>query len=249
MIINEKTMVKMAIGGVGVLFALGVAVSGFSVIDTGEAGVVLRLGKYSGVMTEGLNFKTPIIDKVVKMDIREKNSLISTEVSSKDMQTIKVKLNMIYSLNPTEVGKIYQKYQTKVDKILIEPTLLEIVNSVTAKYDIEEFVSHRTEISQKIESQFKERVKGSGLMVKSISVTEHDFDEKFNSSITAKKIAQQDAEKAKYDLERVKLEAEAQKVKANTLTPLILQEKFLDKWDGKMPQYYSGNGLPLITTK
>jgi len=231
------------------LVAAGIVFNGATVIDTGETGVVLRLGKYSGTMYEGFNVKLPVIDQVIKMNIRETNSHVTTEVSSKDMQTIKLDLNMIYSLNPSEVGQIYKKYKTQIEQILIKPTLLEVINSIVANYDIEEFVSHRSEISKKIENEFKSRVSGSGLLVRSISITGHDFDDKFNASITRKKIAQQDAEKAKYDLERVKLEAEAQKVKANTLTPLILQEKFLDKWDGKMPQYYSGGGLPFITTK
>lgn len=237
----------------GVLFlalvAAGVVVNGATVIDTGETGVVLRLGKYSGTMQEGFNVKLPVVDQVVKMNIRETNSHVTTEVSSKDMQTIKLDLNLIYSLNPEEVGQIYKKYKTQIEQILITPTLLEVINSIVANYDIEEFVSHRSEISKKIENEFKSRVADSGLLVRSVSITGHDFDDKFNASITRKKIAQQDAEKAKYDLERVKLEAEAQKVKANTLTPLILQEKFLDKWDGKMPQYYSGNGLPFLTVK
>ncbi len=231
------------------LVAAGIIVNGATVIDTGETGVVLRLGKYSGTMQEGFNVKLPVVDQVVKMNIRETNSHVTTEVSSKDMQTIKLDLNLIYSLNPEEVGQIYKKYKTQIEQILITPTMLEVINSIVANYDIEEFVSHRSEISKKIENEFKNRVTDSGLLVRSVSITGHDFDDKFNASITRKKIAQQDAEKAKYDLERVKLEAEAQKVKANTLTPLILQEKFLDKWDGKMPQYYSGNGLPFLTVK
>ncbi|MCQ2363106.1 MAG: prohibitin family protein [Acidaminococcaceae bacterium] len=231
------------------LVAAGIVVNGATVIDTGETGVVLRLGKYSGTMQEGFNVKLPVVDQVVKMNIRETNSHVTTEVSSKDMQTIKLDLNLIYSLNPEEVGQIYKKYKTQIEQILITPTLLEVINSIVANYDIAEFVSHRSEISKKIENEFKNRVADSGLLVRSVSITGHDFDDKFNASITRKKIAQQDAEKAKYDLERVKLEAEAQKVKANTLTPLILQEKFLDKWDGKMPQYYSGNGLPFLTVK
>ena len=220
--------------------------SSATIIDTGEAGVVLRLGKYSGIMTEGFNFKVPFMDNVVKMDIRDKNSLISTEVSSKDMQTIKIKLNLIYALDGNEVGHIYQKYRTNVEKILIQPTLLEIINSTVAEYDIEEFVSNRSKISKKISDDFSERIKGSGVLVKSINLVEHNFNDKFDASITEKKIAQQNAEKAKYDLERVKLEAEAQKVKANTLTPMILQERAIDKWDGKLPQVVGSGAVPFV---
>lgn len=240
---------KTIFGTVAFCLAMGLVRGCARVIDTGEVGVVLRMGKYCETMTEGLNFKLPIVDEVEKMSIREVNSKLTTEVSSKDMQTIKVTINMIYSLNPKEVGQVYKKFKTDIETVLIKPTMLEVLNSIVANYDIENFVGKRSEISKRVESEFKRRVEGNGLLIRSVSITEHDFDDKFNDSITRKKIAQQDAEKAKYDLERVKLEAEAQKVKAHTLTPLILQEKFLEKWDGKMPQYYSGNSLPFITTK
>jgi hypothetical protein len=47
----------------------------------------------------------------------------------------------------------------------------------------------------------------------------------------------------------MKLEAEAQKVKQASLSPMVLQEMAINKWDGKMPQYFSGSQLPFITIK
>ena len=37
-------------------------------LQTGEKGVVLRLGRYAETMSEGLNFKIPVVDKVVKLN-------------------------------------------------------------------------------------------------------------------------------------------------------------------------------------
>lgn len=49
---------------VGMICAAVIA-SSLSVIETGERGVVLRLGRYAGTMDEGLNFKIPMVDRVV----------------------------------------------------------------------------------------------------------------------------------------------------------------------------------------
>ena len=59
-------------------------------------------------------------------------------------------------------------------------------------------------------------------------------------------MAEQGALKAKYDPERVTLEAEAHLKKQKSLNAMVLQEKAIDKWDGKLPQYYSGKELPFI---
>lgn len=221
----------------------------WTIIDTGERGVVLRLGRYVKTMDEGLNCKTPLIDKVVKLNIRDVNLTVDTEVSSGDMQTIKVQTSLIYALEPNSVGRIYQKYNVNYENILIKPLLLESINSVVANYPIESFVEKRAEISERIKSTFITKAGHDGIVVKSLMITEHDFSDEFNRAIENKKIAEQGALKAKYDLERVTLEAKAQMEKQKSLNAMVLQEKAIDKWDGKLPQYYSGGELPFILSK
>lgn len=238
--------VKVVAVSIMALLVLSFSSSCFSVIETGERGVVLRLGKYPGTLEEGLNIKFPLIDRVVKLPVRDTKYTAKLEVSSSDMQTISVEESLVYALNTKDVGSIYQKYGNKYEEILIKPTLAEITNSVIAAYPIEQFVEKRSEISDKINQRFTEKVKDSGVIVKSLSLTNHDFSDEYNKAIEAKKVAEQGALKAKYDLERVTLEAEAQLKKQKSLNSMVLQEKAIDKWDGKMPQYFSGKELPFI---
>lgn len=65
-------------GGFGKLFLtvaviiilITVAGGSFYTIEPGERGVVLRFGQYSKTTNPGLNFKIPLIDDVVKVDIK-----------------------------------------------------------------------------------------------------------------------------------------------------------------------------------
>lgn len=241
----DKIKLTICCGVIFIMFMLGL--SCLKIVETGERGVVLRMGKFVGIMDEGLNFRIPLIDKVEKLNIREVNFSSTGEVSSKDMQTIHVDVSLIYALNPAEVGRVYQKYSTKYEETLIKPTLAEITNSIIANYPIEEFVEKRTEISNKINQAFVEKTTNSGIVVKSLLITNHDFSDEYNKAIESKKVAEQGALKAKYDLERVTLEARAQQEKQKSLSPMVLQEKAIDKWDGKLPNYYSGNNLPFLT--
>ena len=243
---NQESVIKFGCAIVAGLAGLAILWSSWTIIDTGERGVVLRLGRYSETMDEGLNLKTPIIDKVVKLNIRDVNLAVETEVSSGDMQTIKVKTSLIYALDAKSVGSIYQKYNVNYESILIKPLLLESINSVVANYPIESFVEKRSEISERIKETFIAKAGHNGILVKSLMITEHDFSDEFNRAIENKKIAEQGALKAKYDLERVTLEAKAQMEKQKSLNAMVLQEKAIDKWDGKLPQYYSGGELPFI---
>ena len=125
-----------------------------TIIETGERGVILRLGKYTGIMDEGFNFKMPI-DHVIKMSVRDQKYNAKAEVSSSDMQTILVVESLVYSIDPKHVGDIYKKYQLMYENILIRPILAEVTNSVIAAYPIERFVEKRSEIYDRIDrSQF-----------------------------------------------------------------------------------------------
>ncbi len=229
-----------------VLMVLGS--SGYT-IDTGERGVVLRFGKLTGIADEGLHIKVPFIDRVEKLSVRDNNLAIKSEVSSSDIQTIMVEVGLVYSLDPLKVDKIYQTYGANIEETLIRPTLAEKINAIIAQYPIEAFVEKRTEISNRINNAFSEQVAGSGILVRNLLIVNHDFSDDFNKAIEDKKIAEQGALTAGFTLERMKLEAEAQKIKQQSLSPMVLQEMAINKWNGKLPEYFSGSQLPFLTIK
>ena len=54
---------------IGVLFLVNIVYSSFYTIEPGEQGVVLRFGKFTKLAPPGLNFKVPLIDDVIKVDV------------------------------------------------------------------------------------------------------------------------------------------------------------------------------------
>lgn len=239
--------IKLTLFAVFLLVGISVLFSSFTIIETGERAVVLRLGEYKYVMNEGINFKVPVIDRAIKMSVRDTTYNSKLEVSSKDMQTIEVENTLIYALDPEKLGNIYKAYGDKYEATVIKPTLAEVTNAVIAAYPIEEFVEKRAEISQRISDAFVMKTQDSGIIVKSLLITNHDFSDEYNKAIEAKKVAEQGALKAKYDLEKTRLDAEAQTLKQKSLSEMVLREKFIDKWDGKLPQYMGNGGqMPFL---
>lgn len=93
-----------------------------------------------------------------------------------------------------------------------------------------------------------------GITVAACSIIEHDFSDEFDQAIERKLIASQnDLEKVKYEAEaeitKAKGIAEANRIMQESLTPLLIQRMYIEKWDGKMPQV-SGSGVtPMIQVK
>ena len=233
---NNRNLPKIAKIVSGIIIAFIAIMSSFSIIETGERGVVLRLGEYKYTMNEGLNFKAPFIDSVYKMQIRDRSYNSDVEVSSKDMQTIKISSSLVYSLDSQKVGDIYRRYGNNIESTIIKPTVAEVINATIAQYPIEEFVSKRDEISKRIMGTIQTRLSDIGIDIKSFLITNHDFSDDYNKAIEQKKIAEQAAITAEYNKQKAQLDSEANKYRNEGLSKYVLMEKFLDKWDGHMPK-------------
>lgn len=238
---NNGNLPKIAKIVSGIIIAFIAIMSSFSIIETGERGVVLRLGEYKYTMNEGLNFKAPFIDSVYKMQIRDRSYNSDVEVSSKDMQTIKISSSLVYSLDSQKVGDIYRRYGNNIESTIIKPTVAEVINATIAQYPIEEFVSKRDEISKRIMGTIQTRLSDIGIDIKSFLITNHDFSDDYNKAIEQKKIAEQAAITAEYNKQKAQLDSEANKYRNEGLSKYVLMEKFLDKWDGHMPKVLTGS--------
>lgn len=247
MIKNFMFRSSVFIGIIVTIFVLFSVLGGFTIIDSGEMGLVFRFGRYQYSITEGLNFKIPFIDDVDKVSIRDRNFNSKIEISSKDMQTIIIESTLVWAYDPDKLGEVYKSYKYKVEEIVVKPTVYEIINSVCASYPIEKFVESREEISKKILTAIIEKTSGTGIIVKKFYITNHDFSDEYNKAIENKKVAEQESLTAQYIKQKNILESEAQAIKTKTLSPLVLFEKAIDKWDGHLPKIVNFNSsLPVI---
>ena len=127
---------------------------------------------------------------------------------------------------------------------------------MTAHFTAEELITRRGEVKDAIKTNLTDRLGQFNIIVDEFSIVDFSFSEEFNRAIEAKQTAEQSALKAKRDLDRIKIEAEqrvtqaraeadGQRLQRETLTPILLQLRAIEKWDGKLPQV-SGGATPFI---
>ncbi len=244
---------------VGSIFIFGIFVLGdlFYVIDSGERGVLLTWGEVSPTpKTPGLGFKIPIMQTLVKMEIRTQKYEADASGASKDLQIVSAKIATNYHLSDKDVCRIYTELGEGYADRLIQPLEQEVVKATISKYTAEELITRREEVRQEIKTLFTERLGQRGITVEEVSIVNFDFSQSFNEAIEAKVTAEQNALASKNKLEQVKYEAqqkiesakgqaEAIRVEGDALrtSPQVLQLRFLEKWDGKLSTYYSGQGI------
>ena len=239
-------------------------------VKTGEVAIISTFGKVSKIQEEGLHFKIPFVQTKYMLETREKLYSFSKSyeydkslnVSTKDIQSINIQLTVQASVSNPE--KLYRSFMGAHVNRFINPRVQEIVQATISKYTIEEFVSKRTEISRLIFDDLKDDFETYGLVVSNISIIDHDFSDDYERAVEQKKVAEQAVEKARAEQEKLKVEAEnkvrlaeyslqekelqakANAVESNSLTPQLLRKMAIEKWDGKLPQVQGNNGSTLI---
>ena len=265
---NVKRVFKF--GAIGAIMLVGLIVYFTNVytVQTGEVAIVSTNGNISRVDGPGLHFKYPLIQSKVFMETREKSYIFgktdeqdtTLEVSTKDMQSIKLEFTVQANIQDPE--KLYTNFGMKYQERFVRPRVKEIVQATIAKYTIEEFVTKRAQISTEIFNDLQDDFARYGMVVSNVSIVNHDFSDEYEKAIEAKKVAEQKVETAKaesakaqveaenrvklaeYALREKELQAKANEIESNSLTPQLLRKMTIEKWNGQLPKVQgSSNNL------
>ncbi len=251
---NIKKVKKSVMFSLLFVFLLIIVFGAFGTIGAGERGILIQFGAVKDkVFDEGLYFKIPFIQTVVKMDVKMQKDEVPASASSKDLQVVTSKVAINYHLSPGSVNKIWQEVGKDYNSRIIAPSIQEAVKAVTAKFTAEELIIKREDVKEQIKSNLAERLVKNDIVIDEINIIAFDFSDAFNDAIEAKVTAEQLKLKAERDLERIRIEAEqkvveaagkakAIKTEAEALNsnPKVVELRWIEKWDGKVPTYWGG---------
>lgn len=183
--------------------------SWFTVSPWERAFVVTFWQIWNDVYDSWFHFKNPLAD-TVKVNVQTKKIEASASAASKDLQNVSAKVAVNYNIIPSAVRDIKKNYwdEDTVELRLIQPSIQDSIKSSTAQFTAEELVTKRPQVSELIFNNLKDKVNKQWIQISSINIMDFNFSESFNQAIEAKVTAQQEAEKAKNNLARIKYEWE-----------------------------------------
>ena len=263
---NQKRNVLLGalIGGI-ILVAIIIFAS-ITTVPTGYVGVKTRFGQVQDdIIQEGLNFKTPFIESIVKIDCRTQKIEYGMEASSKDLQKVSnIKIAVNYGVDKQKANILYREVGKDFNSIMIEPAIYETMKSAIANYTAEELVTKRQEVSNLAQETLTNKLKDKGINITSLSMIDLSFSEEFDQAIEKKQVVEQQTQQAKYELEKAKVEnekkienakAEAEVMKQQNqeitdktleLKRLEVQQKLIEKWNGQLPTTALGENIPML---
>jgi len=198
-----------------VVIGLVVVSSVFVRVPSGYRGVLMTFGKVEDtVLPEGLNYKVPISQTVVLMNVQIQKAESTESTATKDLQEVSTTVAVNFRLDPTRVNEIYKDLREDYVSRVIKPNIEESLKATTAQYRAEELVTKRAEVKGTFDDILVERLSVFNIDVISVSLTDFQFSASFSQAIEAKVIAEQEALQAKNTLEQIRYEAQQQIIQA-----------------------------------
>src|SRR4030043_126473 len=241
----------------------------FALVPAGHRGVVLWWGSVEKrVMGEGLNFKVPIAERVIKVDVRvQPHPFKEIDAASKEYQMVKLTGMMNFHIDPSFVNDLYQKVGLDFANKVIDPAFNDFVKEVVPIYQITEILPKREEVRKRAMSKLGDNLSRYHIIVDDIYFANIRFSPEYEGAIEAKQVAQQQVETQRQVLAQREIEAQqkvatakgesesillvaqgqakANEILSRSITPILVSYKGIEKWNGILPQV-SGGAVPFV---
>jgi regulator of protease activity HflC (stomatin/prohibitin superfamily) len=156
------------------LIVASILFSAFRVLREYERGVVFFLGRFQAVKGPGLIIVIPIIQKMVRVDLRVITMDIPPQdVISKDNVTVHVSAVLYFRVVDAERAIIQVEDYYNATGQLAQTTL----RSVLGQHDLDEMLSQRDKLNEDIQNILDEQTASWGIKVTNVEIKHIDLDE------------------------------------------------------------------------
>jgi regulator of protease activity HflC (stomatin/prohibitin superfamily) len=148
-------------------FLIVIFVAAVKVVQEYERGVIFRLGRLQGPKGPGIFFIIPLVDRMVKVDLRVITlDIPSQEAITRDNVTVRVNAVAYFRVvDPSDAIVQIEDYERATWQIAQTS-----LRSVLGQSDLDELLIHRDEINQKLQQIIDEQTEPWGIKVSIVEV-------------------------------------------------------------------------------
>lgn len=230
-------------------------------VPTGNTGIITTFGRVENYTLEaGLHWKSPM-QSVVCMENKVQKNTVTLSCFSSDIQEVTAVYTVNYQIDKTNAQTIYREIGTNYAEVVITPRIREAVKAVFSQHNAENLITNRGDLSSMIEDLLCAELKTYNIDLVGASLEDIDFADAYTDAVEAKQVAEQNKLRAETEAEqkvieaeaaaqvavieaqaeaeamltRATAEAEANSKIAQSLSQALINYKYLEEWDGKLP--------------
>lgn len=156
------------------IIVVGFVISMFRILREYERGVIFMLGRYYRVKGPGLILVVPVIQQMVKVDLRIRVLDVPTQdVISRDNVSVKVNAVLYFRVLDAQKAVINVEDFYAATSQLSQTTL----RSVLGKHELDEMLASRDELNEDIQEILDEQTDNWGIKVTNVEIKHVDLDE------------------------------------------------------------------------
>ena len=208
----------------------------FVIIESGQVGIKATTGKFDEVpLNPGFHLYLPVFQKVIIVDtkVRLLNYRSVEEMSGFDAGIkinpainildarglpVSIELTVQYRLTASGAPATIATWGLSWEDKIVNPVVRNVVRNVVGGYNAEELPTKRNEIATLVEQGIRkdiEALDNKPVTIESVQLREIVLPAKIKEQIEKVQIANQEAERVRYEVQRAKQEAEKRAALAN----------------------------------